>query len=114
MLNINEEVYVTGNMARLTRDEDGRPVLKLYISFLETPNTRVIKFIFSGERILVRFQEIPSVDNASKLLASLLGNSGGNMERLLTERLSGERVPGYLRRIAVPKASGRLDLEATE
>lgn len=114
VLNINEEVYVTGNMARLTRDEDGRPVLKLYISFLETPNTRVIKFIFSGERILVRFQEIPSVDNASKLLASLLGNSGGNMERLLTERLSGERVPGYLRRIAVPKASGRLDLEATE
>lgn len=114
VLNVNDEIYVTGNLARLTRDEEGRPVLKLYISFLETPNTRVMKFIFSGDRILVRFQEIPSVDNAAKLLADLLGNSGGNIEKMLSERLGGERVPGYLRRIAVPKASGKLDLEASD
>lgn len=119
VLNINGEVYVTGNLARMTHDEDGRPVLKLYVSFLETPNTRVIKFIFSGDRILVRFGEIPSIDNTSKLLADLLGNSGGAVEKLLTEHLLGEntsekRMPGYFRRIAVPKARGKLDLESGE
>ena len=111
VLNINGEFYVTGNVARLTRDEDGRPVLKLYISFLETPNTRVMKFIFSGDRILIRFQEIPSVDNASKLLMNLVGGSSG-LEKLLVEKLNEERLAGYARRITVPKARGTLDLES--
>lgn len=114
MLNTNEGVYVTDNMARLTRDEDSRPMLELYPLFLEASNTCVIKFIFSGKRTLIRFQEIPSAGNASKLLASLLGNSSGNMGRLLTEHLSGECVSDYLHRIAVLKANNRLDLKVTE
>lgn len=109
VLNINGEAYGTGSVAKLTRDEDDRPVLKLYVSFLETPNTRVIKFIFSGERLLIRFQEIPTVEDTSKLLMHLVKGGDTGKETLFIEKMHQDRLAGYARRITVPKARGQLE-----
>ena len=53
---LNGEIYAVGSTARLTTDEDDRPVLKVFICFTETPSVRIMKFIlYSPERMLIRF-----------------------------------------------------------
>ena len=42
---LNGEIYAVGSTARLTTDEDDRPVLKVFICFTETPSVRIMKFI---------------------------------------------------------------------
>lgn len=109
VLNINGEAYVTGSVAKLTKDEDERPVLKLYVSFLETPNTRMMKFIFTDDRLLIRFNEIPGVEDTSKLLLHLVKTGAASETRLL-EKMQKERLAMYARRITTPKAKGQLEL----
>ena len=50
-----------GGTAELHTDEDGRAVIKLFISFIETPHARLMKFVFYDDRVIVRFRESPSL-----------------------------------------------------
>ena len=105
-VSMNGELYAVGGSARLTTDEDDHTVLKLFISFIETPHTRIIKFIFDGDSVLVRFDELPSVDSASKLALSLISGSGA-LEKLLNDTISQQRITGHVRKILLPKAVGK-------
>ncbi len=105
-VHVNGDVYAVGSTARLTKDEDGHPILKLFVSFLETPCTRTMKFIFYGEKVLIRFNELPSVDAASKMLFSLVGGTGNNMEKMLVDTISQQRLASRIESIVVPRAKG--------
>lgn len=67
---INGEPYHLGSYARWTTDEDDRDVLKLYLSFVETPDTRILKCIFDEDgKLTVKFDERPSVLLAFQMMA---------------------------------------------
>lgn len=106
---VQGETYAVGASALLTRDEDGHKVLKLYISFIETPNTRIIKFIFDEDRVLARFDESPSVEAAGQLLLSLIGGNSSSLEKMLMESIDQQKLMDHVKRILVPKARGRLE-----
>ena len=107
-LDFGGEIYTVGSLAKLTHDEDGRTVLKLSISFLEAPDTRLMKFIFGGERVLIRFDEIPSVDGATSLLFGLIGGNGG-LEKMVADKIEQQRLSGSIRKIVTPKAKGEAE-----
>jgi CubicO group peptidase (beta-lactamase class C family) len=112
-ITVNGEVYVVGTTARLTTDEDDRPVLKLFISFIETPSTRIIKFIFYGEKLLLRFDELPSVEAASKMLFGLVGGSGNTIEKMMIDTISQQRLAERVDVLIMPHAKGvRMEKDA--
>ncbi len=105
---LNEEVYAVGATALLTTDEDDRTVLKLYISFIETPCVRMMKFIFYGEKLLIRFFELPSVAVASQMLLGLVGGNGNSMNKMLMDTIAQQRLAERVDTIMLPRAKGTL------
>lgn len=106
-ITLNGETYVVGATARLTMDEDDRTVIKLYLSFLETPFTRIMKFVFYGEdKLLIRFTELPSVAIASQMLMGLVGGKGNSMNKMLMDTISQQRLADRVDAIMQPRAKG--------
>jgi CubicO group peptidase (beta-lactamase class C family) len=97
---VNGEVFRVGGMARWTTDEDDRDVLKLYLSFIETPDTRILKLIFQEDgTLLIRFDERPSVRMALQLMDGVLRVKPGGgdyvkhrMQKLIAPEAVGERI----------------------
>jgi len=104
----NDEVYAIGATAQLTTDEDDRTVLKLFVSFIETPCIRVMKFIFYGDKLLIRFFEVPSVQAASQMLFGLIGGGGNSMNKMLFDTISQQRLMDRVDTIMMPRAKGTL------
>jgi CubicO group peptidase (beta-lactamase class C family) len=104
----NGDVYTVGATARLNTDEDDRTVLKLYLSFIETPCLRMMKFIFYGEKLLIRFFEHPGVEASAKMLFGLIGGSGNTIDKMLIDALSRERMAARLETILKPRAKGTV------
>ena len=86
-VSVNGEQYNVGATARLTQDEDGRLVIKVFVSFIESPSTRIFKFIFyrsaasamreeTGvcDRVMMRLDEVPSVSMACQMMLGLFEN----------------------------------------
>lgn len=105
---IHDEVYAVGATARLTTDEDDRPVLKLFVSFLETPCTRMIKFVFYGNRVYIRFNELPSVKTATEMLFNLVGGSGNTIEKMIRDAVRSQRMTDRLNSLVLPRTKGTL------
>lgn len=104
----NGEVYAVGATAQLTTDEDDRTVLKLFVSFIETPCTRVMKFIFYDDKLLIRFFELPSVQAASQMLFGLIGGGGNSINKMLFDTISQQRLVDRVETIMMPRAKGTL------
>ena len=107
-ITLNGDVYTVGATARLNTDEDSRTVLKLYLSFIETPCMRVMKFIFYGDKLLIRFFEHPGVEASTKMLFGLIGGSGNSIDKMLVDALSQERMAARLETIVKPRAKGTV------
>lgn len=103
---LNGEVYAVGATARLNTDEDDRPVLKLFVCFIETPCIRVMKFIFYGEKLFIRFDELPSVKAASEMLFRLVGGSGNTIEKMMIDTISQQRLADRVDHLVMPRAKG--------
>ena len=99
------ECYMVGSMARWTTDEDDRDVLKVYCSFIETPDTRLLKFIFEDDKVYIRFEELPDVRDAIEMVGSLSGYSGGSRES------ARESLQRRARQMVAPKAVGKRVLK---
>lgn len=57
--------YTVGTRGQFTTDEDGHPVLKLWISFIEVTSTRTLKLFFMDDTtLIVKYGEEPSVETA--------------------------------------------------
>lgn len=103
---INGEIYAVGATVRLSRDEENRPVMKLFLSYLETPFTRIMKFIFLDNKILIRFDEMPSVDKASKMLFNLVGGAGNTIDKMMYDTIRQRHMYERMNRIMLPRARG--------
>lgn len=59
-LDVHGNRFLCASKARFTTDEDDRPVLKLWIYFLESTSIRIVKIFFrEDERIVVKLSETP-------------------------------------------------------
>lgn len=103
---LNGESYLIGASARLAADEDDRPVLKLFLCFVETPCVRTMKCVFYGDKLLIRFDELPSVAAASKMLFGLVGGNGNTMEKMLIDTIYQQRLYERMESITLPRAKG--------
>lgn len=103
---LNGEVYAVGSTARLTTDEDDRPVLKVFICFTETPSVRIMKFIlYSPERMLIRFDELPSVEASLEVLFSLVGGreNQNSLNKLFMDTVGQQRLDERVAQVSRPR-----------
>ena len=56
---------MVGSTGAVREDEDGNPVLCLMLSYVETTSTAVLKFFLDAEEILVKFDELPRVEDVA-------------------------------------------------
>lgn len=108
---LNGEVYAVGSTARLTTDEDDRPVLKVFICFTETPSVRIMKFVlYSTERILIRFDELPSVEAAIEVMFSLVGGreNQNSLNKLFMDTVGQQRLDERVAQVTRPRVKATL------
>lgn len=88
------EKYVIGATARVGKNEDGVPVITLYLAFCETASDRAIKFYFLPEnKMRITFTERPGsmlFERAAEML------SAGGKNKLLSN-LTGKTDTDYIR-----------------
>ncbi len=68
------EPYHVVTYCEATTDEDGRTVIKLKLSFIETANTRFIKLRFNGDEIIAELDEQPSKQYISAAAGQLMSS----------------------------------------
>lgn len=110
---INGEPFLLGASARMAEDEEGRPVLKVCLSFLETPSSKEMKFIFyehgserKHSRILLRYKEFPDAATAGIMLTDLLAG-GGEHSRPAQERAAlEEKIRTRMKTLFEPRRKG--------
>ena len=109
---IHGEPYAIAARAQFRLDEEGRDVLFLDVFFLEAPSVRRLKIIRTGEdSILVRFLEYPSVEEAARMLLTLVGGdagASGGVWDLFGQDVIRHRLYGRMKEICFPRAAGRL------
>ncbi|MGI6283921.1 serine hydrolase domain-containing protein [Caproicibacterium lactatifermentans] len=108
-MTVNGETYPVGCSVYLTTDEDDRPVLKLYAAFLQTPFTRVIKFVFYHDlqQLLVRFDEQPSIEESCEMMFGLMSGAGASQKHFAMTAAQ-EKMRPRLKQLSMPKMHGRL------
>ena len=111
-LSFRGELYRLGVTGALRRDENGRPVLKLDIAFLEEACRRKLNLYFDGpegETLEVRWDETPGRDVILEGLDAFLGTGGkGFLMNALKERGVAEVFQILAERTIRPLCTGRL------
>ena len=107
-LTIGGETYRIGSLMRWTSDEDDRPVLKLFLSLIETPNTRIIKFLFSDDQILVKFDESPSLSDAVESIRNYMGVDTISTNLPLIDAFTKDRIKDRIAKLLYPVTTGSL------
>lgn len=106
------ELYRLGVSAECRRDENGRPVLKLDIAFLEEACRRKLNLYFDGrnaERLEAVWDETPGRDVILEGLDTFLDTGGkGFLMNALRERGGAEVFQILVERTIRPMCSGRL------
>lgn len=99
-------IGVTGNFAA---DEDGKPVLRIMLCFTETACTRLLKFVFEGEEVTLKFRDSPSlynaIDEGTEILLPMLGNAS---QRVLDAALESDIADYRIRKFLEPSVRGRI------
>lgn len=80
--------------ARFTHDEDGSPVLRIQIDFLETPCTRILKIIHTGQGVFLRQEETPGADFLTGIMNAMVPS--GTAKAVISAVL-GSAEQGFLR-----------------
>ena len=86
-------VFQTAVQARFACDEDGRPVLRIQIDFLETPCSRILKLTPAGQGLILRQEETPGAGFVSGILPAATSSAA----RVLLSSVLGSAEQGYLR-----------------
>ncbi|MEG2930937.1 MAG: serine hydrolase [Ruthenibacterium sp.] len=67
-VNFGGNVFVVGTTGLFTADEDGCPVLKLTLNFIESSSTQCVKLFFLAGKLRVALSESPSLPYVMELL----------------------------------------------
>lgn len=92
-----------------TADEDGFPVLKLVMCFVETSCTKIFKFIFGFDGVTLKIRESPqlysALDEAAEMAVPSLGKTVGKaVEAILETDVAEYKIKSFLE----PTLKGKL------
>jgi hypothetical protein len=85
----NGECFSVASIGKMTQTEDGVPVFKLSIYFLETTAVRHFKIFFHRTKTVVRFSEEPTASTLLEEFSPVLGDfvpSNKQIKNLLSEK----------------------------
>ncbi len=105
-LTFGESSYAVAAECAAYDDEDKNPVLKLYLSFLETPCTRIAKFYFYKDTLKIKFDEKPSVEASVEMVLDLVGR-----QEKLVSRVKDGKIAKYVIDTVMKQATPELDGE---
>ncbi|SFR80406.1 serine hydrolase domain-containing protein [Anaeromicropila populeti] len=74
-IEMNGEIYEAATACRFVKNEDDVLVLKVMVSFLETSNSRVFKFFFEKDKVLIRCDEIPKISSIMEGISMIVNNN---------------------------------------
>lgn len=113
-LDMHGEPYIAGIHGILSSNEDGNTVLKIRISFIETSSSRLLKFIFSGDELVVKCSEIPGrrfvrsyLDTLEKELAS------NRLFETILSIVDNDYLDYKIERALEPVLHGKLEVKGT-
>ncbi len=93
-LSFDGNVFRVAVQGRFACNEDGHPVMRVQIDFLETPCTRILKLILTPRGVLLRQEELPGADFVYSILSTQLQSSAA---KALLTALLGSGDPSYVR-----------------
>lgn len=102
------ERYKVAGLGRFSVDEDGREVFAAALCFLETPNTRRIKFFFEEDRVRIKFDEQPSAIGAVDMLFELIGGKDATAGKLFSGEAIQEHMRARLLKLMKPRCWGEI------
>ncbi len=108
-LEIGGDSFKVGVNGSLTVDEDGLPVLKITMCFVETSCTKILKFIFDYDEIILKIRESPQLygvlDEAAEAVAPSLGKAAKKtMQAILETDIAEYKIKSFLE----PTLKGKL------
>ncbi|MCM1329300.1 MAG: beta-lactamase family protein [Ruminococcus sp.] len=106
------DVFRLGAVGKFTADEDGAPVLRVMLCFTETACTRLLKFIFDGDGVTLKFRDSPNLygaidEGADILLPVLSGASRKILDTVLESDAAGYQIRRFLEPTVVGEFVGR-------
>ncbi|MDE5742696.1 MAG: beta-lactamase family protein [Oscillospiraceae bacterium] len=105
------DVYRIGVTGNFSADEDGKPVLRIMLCFTETACTRLLKFIFEGEEVTLKFRDSPSlynaIDEGAEILLPVLGNAS---RKVLDAALETDIADYQIRKFLEPSIRGTIKM----
>ena len=84
---------------------------KVFVCFTETPSVRVLKFIlYSPEKMLIRFDELPSVEASLEVLFSLVGGreNQNSLNKLFMDTVGQQRLDERVAQVSRPRVKATL------
>lgn len=103
------DVYRIGALGNFTADEDGRPVLRLMLCFIETACTRLLKFIFEGSEVTLKFRDSPNlynaIDEGAEILLPVLSSAS---RKILDAALESDIADYQIRKFLEPSITGSI------
>lgn len=104
--NIRGEAHLISSCAEYGMLSTGEWLLRLYVHFVETPNTRIITFLIKGNGITMECDERPALKDAAAMLLELAGISRIELFRTLLPMLKRERLQNRLRTFTTVSVKG--------
>ncbi|MBQ5318852.1 MAG: serine hydrolase [Oscillospiraceae bacterium] len=103
--------FNVGSEGFFTTDEDGYPVLKIQLCFVETSCTKILKFIFSENGVTLKVRENPvfynAIDEASAMISPELGEGmRKTFEAVLESDIAGYKIKNFME----PTINGKYKL----
>ena len=95
------DIFHVGTFAVLTLDEDEIPVLRVTMCFTETSCTKIFKFIFGSDSVILKVRESPELYDAMEdaegmLMPSLGGTLRKTLEAVLETDIAGYKIKSFL------------------
>ena len=78
------------------------------VHFIETPFTRLVKFVFTQDKLKIEFDESPSIRDASEMMLELTGITRVQVVRNLMPLLKRDRLQHTLRTFTTVTVQGTL------
>lgn len=109
-VSVNGEIYTVGSIGNWAKEND-EYVLRVFCFFIETPNIRILKFIFKGENLKVRFNEKPSVLGSVNMLLELLEGPDSIYKKVMDEAISKKHLRQRVVGLVMPEADGTISTD---
>ncbi|SMC37528.1 serine hydrolase domain-containing protein [Papillibacter cinnamivorans] len=108
---VGGEQYLVGASASWGEDPGNRDELRVIISFVETPNTRLLRIAFEETGIVIHFGESPGFFRTLRLFALLVSGDDETQKKLMDRKLRQENLLSRARSYTEAEARGYYSSE---